>query len=468
MLRKTPSVLPQTIPSLTMSVVEPVSWQKNIDFIKHIILDRNIMIALLGDKRSGKTTFLQFLPSVLAPQITTYRLNASPFMDKATFFQQLHRIMRLGEGRTLTDFIIDCIKQRTHVLLIIDDAQHLTSEWIAMLLTQMVGQPQEEAYFHICLSSDLSIIPILNALVKEKYKEKIHSIEIGALSEDETKIYLRQLLVLHKPEVEVTEEKMIAFYQKTSGRISNINKEYEAFFADEITEPVEPRSYSRLVTMACLGFIVLGIAYLAQSGMFQSFQTFLNANSEEYTAQNKSMPEVEVTLLSTIPGYAQSAQRQPLFPTPLRRAELTVVDKEVAVATDEAMAVMDKVIVAPKVVPKAQEKPVAIVEAVKSVVPVLPKSVKRVKSSRDLAGLYTIQLLASTNRIKLNQFIAEHNQLKGKVRVLQTKKNGKTWYVITWGEFSSRIFADQAVAQLPGDVVHYKPWVRQIADLKNG
>ena len=55
--------------------------------------------------------------------------------------------------------------------------------------------------------------------------------------------------------------------------------------------------------------------------------------------------------------------------------------------------------------------------------------------------------------------------INGDVALLVTKRAGKPWYVVFWGDFSDRAAADKAVAGLPAPLRRVEPWVRSFADV---
>ena len=130
--------------------------------------------------------------------------------------------------------------------------------------------------------------------------------------------------------------------------------------------------------------------------------------------------------------------------------------------------VLDKVVVAPKVLPRqAQKKRVLVKKPALTANKLAPKSVAKtaaVKSPRGLSG-YTIQLLASQNLGKLKRF-AELHHLNGKTQVHRALRNGSTWYILTLGDYADHKDAKNAVSHLPKEVAQFKPWIRTVSDLK--
>ena len=70
---------------------------------------------------------------------------------------------------------------------------------------------------------------------------------------------------------------------------------------------------------------------------------------------------------------------------------------------------------------------------------------------------YTIQILALHDRKKL-KLISEKAELKGKVHFCRSEFKGKPWYMLVYGDYSTREEAQQAIKELPQDIQKEKPW----------
>lgn len=79
---------------------------------------------------------------------------------------------------------------------------------------------------------------------------------------------------------------------------------------------------------------------------------------------------------------------------------------------------------------------------------------------------YTVQLMGAYKEQQLEQFIAR-NHLQGKVNKFHTKNNGRDWYVVGYGEFSSPRAAKEAIQNLPEPLRQVKPWVRGTSSLEH-
>ena len=78
---------------------------------------------------------------------------------------------------------------------------------------------------------------------------------------------------------------------------------------------------------------------------------------------------------------------------------------------------------------------------------------------------YTLQLASSTNP-KLIQKHYRENQFEGEGGYYRSYRQGKNWYALVYGSYSSINEAKQAVEALPEELRKWKPWVRKFQDIQ--
>jgi DamX protein len=86
------------------------------------------------------------------------------------------------------------------------------------------------------------------------------------------------------------------------------------------------------------------------------------------------------------------------------------------------------------------------------------KSPKKTASGKG----YTLQLLSTHQEKTVQQFI-KTNHLQGKAQIHKTARNGKTWYVVTYGQYATSTAAQQDVNALPASVQKLHPWPKRSA-----
>ena len=455
---------------------KPASWSTKIDFIKQLILGNNVLISILGEQNGGKTTFATFLATTLSPTIKSILVTANPLFSLDDLLNQIgEKLTHKGE-MSLANFINESQETAIHTLVIIDDAHFLPNSFVESTL-EALKQQDKSSYFHICLVSNYSLAAALNNLGTQHYQDMVHSIELGPLTEKETASYVREQLQF-QPGIEnsLTHERIKQFHQLTEGNIVGINTQMTAYFNHE-KPMLLPKSKIRrnIAATAAVLIVVFGSAYLWNTNEVQSIpaqnvaivlpQPMPDAaNSQNSALQASAAAPVTVAVedtafTSSVPSYTLASTRQELQATSLRRINL--VQDEANLAADDSMVVMDKVVIIPKHIKVEPAKQIAIAKpTVKPVVK--PTAVRAAVSNVDK---FTIQLLASQSKADLLRF-AKVNSIDAKV--FRTQNHGKSWYVLTYGQYKGRDAAKQAISHLPKSLAKLKPWVREVNDLKVG
>jgi septal ring-binding cell division protein DamX len=79
---------------------------------------------------------------------------------------------------------------------------------------------------------------------------------------------------------------------------------------------------------------------------------------------------------------------------------------------------------------------------------------------------FTLQLLGTYNKYSLVSFAKKH-QLEKDTAYLATKRNGRNWYTLIHGRFTSRQQAQQAISNLPSALQKTKPWIRRFDGIQS-
>ncbi len=440
------------ISAVSNTIIKPVSWMHLVEFIERLILDKKSLISLVGQPHSGKTTFIELLQKELSSLISVYKITAQANCNPAVFKQELKTLLNSRENQ-----------KAHHTLLVIDDAHYLPKELIEDILNEL-DELGENAYFHICLVVSSLLTMDLHELIQEKYPDMLHSIELGALNEDETEKYVEQKGAIPK---RILAERIKLFYELTEGHIENINRHMSDFFSYRARGSSSIVKVLQYMGSAIAIFIAaIGVVYLWLSKDFQSAPVHV-LSLESPTQNNLSQVQIEPALESEIPSYTVAATRQFLEVASIRRVDLDREDEEDKL--DESLVVTDKVVVAPKILPHkidASKKEAAA--------PLIQETTKNVSEATFKPSIapqkiekehYTIQILASHNKTELQRFAALYH-LNEKTKICLIQHQGASWYALTFGEYRDRATAKQAVNQLPEALAQFKPWVRSLADLK--
>ncbi|OGT43755.1 MAG: hypothetical protein A3F13_08440 [Gammaproteobacteria bacterium RIFCSPHIGHO2_12_FULL_40_19] len=88
-----------------------------------------------------------------------------------------------------------------------------------------------------------------------------------------------------------------------------------------------------------------------------------------------------------------------------------------------------------------------------------------VKVASNSAREYTIQLMGSTHLSEVKAFVAAH-QLGDKAHYYRTQLAGKSWYMLTYGQYPTAMQANAALRGLPENLQNHHPWVKALATVQ--
>lgn len=462
------------IAAVPRTILKPSSWMNIIDFIQRLILDKKSLISLVGEQGSGKTTFIDLLQKELSPQIESCVITAESNFDRTVFLKQLIASLDVEADLSVANFIARSKKQKTHTLLIIDNVHYLPIAFIEEILTELQTQG-DDAQFHVCLVISASLTTTLNKLIQEKYPNMLHSIELGALTAEETKIYVEHNIQSRAgAEKVITHERIKQFYELTDGRLDKIDQHLSEFFSRKPKKSFYIGKLLRYLGAAIGIFIAaVGVVYLWLSPDFQSAPVHMVSLGSP-VENNISDVQIEPALESSIPTYTVAATRQIPQVASLRKLDFDPADDFDEEINSSLEPVMDKVIVAPKILPHANNEEVIaeeetappVAKAV-TIEKIETKPIVKANAIKPVApqNLYTIQIVAGHNQATLQRFAADHH-MNGKTKIRRFNRQGTVWYVLTFGEYPNKEDAKQAVNQLSREIGQFKPWIRLLSDLK--
>ncbi|MDR3443167.1 MAG: AAA family ATPase [Legionella sp.] len=435
-------------------LVKPESWLSKIEFINHLVLFNNVLITVLSEKEGGKTSFASLLQNDLDQQIKLLSMTVKApcnrediISDIATQFHLKH-----DADTDLSSLVAQINERRSHVLLLIDDAQHLPETFIKEVMLAIKGQ-EDFSFFHLCLVSDYSVVASLNGMTSSFFDNLVHTIELGALNESEARTYVLQRAMaarlINKP---LTENQLKQLYQLTKGSVAKINSSLESFifnctnkkqsnFMDVVKKISIPVGAAVISGASCL-FIAKAYYENAATTVSVPVQT---QNATMLAVNQPEQPE------SYIASWQDSATRHLVAHTLAERQNLDVITKGLSGNT---VAIADKAIAKAKLAVSATSRRHA-----------QPSHRRHVASTQQEPKLYTIQLVASPEKIDMQRFKNGSKLLSESAKLGHYKEKKETWYVLTFGEYSTVSEAQKSIDQLPPALTRLNPWVRTISTL---
>lgn len=79
---------------------------------------------------------------------------------------------------------------------------------------------------------------------------------------------------------------------------------------------------------------------------------------------------------------------------------------------------------------------------------------------------FTVQLLATPDRSELERYARKHD-IEKKTALFRTLRNGKRWFVLSYGLYVDAATARAAINKLPGELRRNTPWIRSLKSVQD-
>jgi len=118
------------------TLFKPGTWLAKIDFINHLILFNNVLITVLSENEGGKTSFNTLLQNNLDLQIKSIAMTVIAPCDRQNIIEDIAAQLHLNSdsGATMASIAKQVNERKAHVLVVIDDAQHLPEAFIKEMM----------------------------------------------------------------------------------------------------------------------------------------------------------------------------------------------------------------------------------------------------------------------------------------------------------------------------------------------
>lgn len=329
------------------SLFKPGSWFAKIDFINHLILLNNVLINVLSEKEGGKTSFSTLLHTNLDAQINSIALLAEPGCTKKEIINLIVKQLQLkSEFTDINSLFTEVNQGKTHSLVIIDDAHNLPEDLIKESIEAIKSQ-DAFGFFHFCFISNHSIADKLHALSSQSSNEIIHTIELSALNESETRTYVLQRLIEKKLiESMPSDQQFKQFYQLTKGNLSEINAQLESFnFNCSKASVPKKLFFIKCASAAVCAIFVLGATFWHFNSVTDAQnQSLETASLIPSVAEVLTQSEIASVQFTQVPYLYENAKVVGLVQFGLNPLDELNDNEET-----KTVALIDKVIVIPKI-----------------------------------------------------------------------------------------------------------------------
>jgi DamX protein len=466
-------------------------WGQCLELLSHLCQYSSSILLVTGPSGIGKTKMKQALIYLEQDNYIVREVQAA----KSFTNEDLSSLLDVNGEDAEKD-----------VLLLIDDAQNLPIDVVAVLL-QLKQKAAVEGKLRIVLFATMELEQrILRSILKEDFSEHVHTIEIEPLTASEVEAFLMQEWRNTNndgasPFDRARCKKIYSLSGGIPGKVQQIARDFlrgkdDNKLASE-SKGLSPVMVGVTVSFGVL-FCILAILWptadnkivVKEEPIIAQTQPDVRPEAENtenlaaaietapLAASNETMPDKSVETVALVESVATSSEEtlsieptiaQDNYAAKIDRLEKSVQNLQQQLNKEqEARRMMEmqyKHLV-------SKQTHTNLNPRAKTIKPVLPKSKKSLsfsKYEKHILSLpsknYALQLLCLNNEAKVVDFIKQH-KLEHKASYYKSTFKGKDWFILVYGNYANKADAQLALAKLPKSLKKLHPWPREYNNIQ--
>lgn len=472
-----------------------------LEQLLHLCQFSQNLIVVAGDYGVGKTRMAQALIDALddADDISFVEGQITSNVD--SILADVCAQFELSSPEDFAEFCRKKSEQDGLVVLIIDNAHHLSDEVITDLLGLLQDNP--ESRLHLVLFSEPYLLDRLEAINAPEITLTDFLLDKFSLAEAVDYLNFRMEMADYLGPELFTEAKVEPWWRQSQGQLLLLHEKAQEKLLASVSTPARSRGYAPVKSgvpiphvvgaSALVGVLLFGYIYFdgdsskkvdtkVTSSVPVAAQASSTVNSQPVisTAATSSIGVVAASSIAT-EDYKSSAAIQSAAvssvanPGDSTRSQAAVKQQVVPLAqTSELQNEIPKpkpnVSSSVKDIPKAQvsSEPTKAAAKQKSEASVA-QDIKTAQLLSDQektildwnASEYTLQLMGLSNEKAARDFLSAQPNKKD-LLLFRSKRAGKDWFVVVTGHYASSAKARQAMQDLPESQKKASPWPREI------
>ena len=470
-----------------------------LDQLLHLCQFSNNLLAITGEVGVGKTRIAHAVADSLEEQDQLCFLALSPGQTLEQLLVAIAESFNISipSSVSVEDLLVeienfinassddDETEADGLILIIIDNAEHLDSQSVAVLASLVENKPQPNPV-HIVLVGEPRLISKLNGIESETLR--ISDFHLPAFSLSETVDYLNFRMEMADylgPEI-FTDANVDSWWRQAYGQLNVIHE----YAQDKLLQSVIPQEEPGRSNLPVFHIVAIS-AVIAVAGVFylylddkepeKNLTAQVISSAPAITAQS-SLPSSVATnialtntqtsvqpILTSLPDATAGA-------IPVSKQTLAnSVSSETGVSKSVEAGANQITYEASSSTPEetvSNHPPAASTQSVSHLA--APKSVEvsgnyTAQEKKILAwspNQFTIQLLGVSNLKSAQEFVNSQTN-KSDLLIFKTKRSGKDWFVVVTGHYASNAQARAAISGLPSQQRDAGPWPRQIQVIQN-
>ncbi|WP_347331483.1 AAA family ATPase [Marinimicrobium locisalis] len=466
-----------------------------LEQLQHLCQFSASFLAVLGKPGVGKSRAALELANSFEADDEICLLNAEPGVEAADVLGQMARQFSLpldGEpsiGRLLAalrHFAQVADEEDRLALTVIDDAHHLDEKTLGALISLLQGQDKSGRRLHIVLFAEPEMVTRLDQF--NMHDVLIHDFDLPPFNLEEATDYLNFRMEMSGymgPEV-FTEERVEAWWRRAEGRLPRLHTQARQWLLESVTPQQQQSKSGERSSLPVVHIVVVAVLL----GVLLMVFIYSSGSDDEPERETLAAPRdsqpVTLPAGDHPPGAARADEQARLAEeegnlippppeAPLRSSGSPEVQPDGAMSASSASSAKASVPAeggtAEEATPTRQSALAQSSSAASSTASA-PKASKLPEIPEDEQVIlswqpsdYTLQLLGASSRESVERYLSEQPN-RTQLLSFESRRQGKPWFVVVTGRYSSSDAAREAVSQLPEAQRSAGPWPRPVEDIQ--
>ncbi len=346
-------------------------------------------------------------------------------------------------NQPLSEAVVNCISfKRRSLLIIVDNARQLPQTIMGMLwqaVTEFNRKHKSSLQFNVLLIGETPWAMALYKALDKKVDSQVAEFALSVLSKEQATDFM---MMIH---ANWSDQKIKQFIAKVSPQYLLPN---QLIYAQVKPLGVKNRKWLLLGLSGSFVFIisvvVVGYLYLKVDD-----KPVLVSTADKLVAT--TLPDVKTKLL--IDDASKIIEKQ--------QEAVIIPPSDTALLIEDIITSSSDLITPDEKVASQQIEPIAVVEKAASVKVLKPYVFDEVQLLDIADSEYALMLGGYSTEAVLKRVISTINS-DIKLNQYQTTRNGKDWFVLLYGQFSSLDAANNKAANLPKSMRQFEPWAKSL------
>ncbi|MBS0290231.1 MAG: AAA family ATPase [Proteobacteria bacterium] len=466
-------------------------WQQHESLITHLSKHCQNMILVVAPQAGGKTTFLEYMLTNSSGYKKSFTVksctNVEDLLKQVAI--QFELTWNASTLKSQLELALETLNEQNHqVQLWIDEAHLLSNEQLQALMLLLDFEQESGKQMQLILLGEPSLeLRLFSPEFAELSSGKIYTIELESWSQQDIQA------LLEKRGIRFNQSEITTIFEKSSGvpgQVINEIKNHAGF--DDIIKKKRNKKISnfRPIVLGILAGFAIGGAYLLWNNNIQEENTSIPINAAQISESAWSAKE---TSKQTSPAVVFHFDNDDTADDVQEEVQENIKTSQPIVETPNESQTSFQEASGEEVTKPVQPQDLEMPASVPAPVPELESKIKapestakeestlQVKKNNDVSHAnhvedqplllkdkhhYTLQLFGTYKESTVKEFIKKYS-LTEKSYTFKTKRQGKDWYVVVYGDYGTIKEAKIAANDLKEiQQAKVQPWVRDFGSVQ--